>query len=130
MIKNIVLFLFLTVGVGFQGIAWSQGIKPAGLNAYAGAGYVEYSISAPATNFKMDRGVFASIAGEKGSSAIFNEEEYMKCTFVEEALSDETKIQINENGLRNIAIMSIAPTGSISNIVLSYKGKDKNYIGV
>ena len=42
------------------------GIKPAGLNAYAGAGYVEYSISEPATNFKMDRGVFASIAGEKG----------------------------------------------------------------
>ena len=26
--------------------------------------------------------------------------------------------------------MSIAPTGSISNIVLSYKGKNKNYIGV
>ena len=72
----------------------------------------------------------ASIAGEKGSSEIFNEEEYMKCPFVEEALSDETKTQINENGLRNIAIMSIAPTGSISNIVLSYKGKNKNYIGV
>ena len=26
--------------------------------------------------------------------------------------------------------MSIAPTGSISNIVLSYKGTQKNYIGV
>ena len=26
--------------------------------------------------------------------------------------------------------MSIAPTGSISNIVLSYQSKDKNYIGV
>tara|TARA_Y100001954_G_C15812963_1_gene606069 strand:- start:1881 stop:2555 length:675 start_codon:yes stop_codon:yes gene_type:complete len=66
MIKNITLFLILTIGVGFQGMAWAQGIKPAGLNAYAGAGYVEYTISAPATNFKMDRGVFASIAGEKG----------------------------------------------------------------
>ncbi len=72
----------------------------------------------------------ATLAGEKGSSPIFNEQEYMKCPFVEEALSEETKTQINENGLRNIAIMSIAPTGSISNIVLSYKSKNKNYIGV
>ena len=37
---------------------------------------------------------------------------------------------IRKNGLRNIAIMSIAPTGSISNIVLGYKSKEKNYIGV
>ena len=35
-----------------------------------------------------------------------------------------------KNGIRNIAIMSIAPTGSISNIVLSYKMEIKNYIGV
>jgi ribonucleoside-diphosphate reductase alpha chain len=72
----------------------------------------------------------AVIGGEKGSSPIFNEENYMKCPFVHEALSKETQLQITENGLRNIAIMSIAPTGSISNIVLSYQDKDKNYIGV
>jgi len=72
----------------------------------------------------------AIIGGEKGSSPIFNEEGYMKCPFVHEALSKETQLQITENGLRNIAIMSIAPTGSISNIVLSYKDKNKNYIGV
>lgn len=72
----------------------------------------------------------AVIGGEKGSSPIFNEESYMKCPFVQEALSKETQLQITENGLRNIAIMSIAPTGSISNIVLSYQSKDKNYIGV
>ena len=72
----------------------------------------------------------AVIGGEKGSSPIFNEENYMRCPFVQEALSKETQLQITENGLRNIAIMSIAPTGSISNIVLSYQDKDKNYIGV
>ena len=72
----------------------------------------------------------AIIGGEKGSSPIFNEEDYMKCPFVQEALSKETQLQITENGLRNIAIMSIAPTGSISNIVLSYQDKNKNYIGV
>jgi len=72
----------------------------------------------------------ASLAGEKGSSSIFDEEKYMECPFIQEALSDETKTSILENGLRNIAIMSIAPTGSISNIVLSYKNENKNYIGV
>ncbi len=72
----------------------------------------------------------ASLAGEKGSSSIFDEEKYMECPFVVEALSDETKATILENGLRNIAIMSIAPTGSISNIVLSYQQENKNYIGV
>ena len=72
----------------------------------------------------------ASLSAEKGASSIFDEEKYMKCPFVIEALSEETKTAIRENGLRNIAIMSIAPTGSISNIVLSFQHNNKNYIGV
>ena len=44
----------------------------------------------------------------------------MECPFIQEALNKETRQLITENGIRNIAIMSIAPTGSISNIVLSY----------
>ena len=48
----------------------------------------------------------------------------------QEALNDDTKSSITKNGLRNIAIMSIAPTGSISNIVLGYENNGKNYIGV
>ena len=72
----------------------------------------------------------ASLAAEKGSSPIFNEETYMQCPFIKEALSEETQTSIMENGLRNIAIMSIAPTGSISNIVLSFQKEDKNYVGV
>ena len=72
----------------------------------------------------------ASIAKEKSPSPIFNEETYMECPFVKEALSEQTQNVIRKNGLRNIAIMSIAPTGSISNIVLGYKGEEKNYIGV
>ena len=70
------------------------------------------------------------IAKEKAPSPIFNEKPYMKCPFVQEALSEQTHAMIKKNGLRNIAIMSIAPTGSISNIVLGYKNKKKNYIGV
>ena len=70
------------------------------------------------------------IAKEKGPSPIFDEKAYMECPFVKEALSDQTHNMIRKHGLRNIAIMSIAPTGSISNIVLGYKSEKKNYIGV
>ena len=70
------------------------------------------------------------IAKEKGASSIFDEKAYMECPFVKEALSEQTHNMIRKNGLRNIAIMSIAPTGSISNIVLGYKSEEKNYIGV
>ena len=72
----------------------------------------------------------ASLAKEKGMSPIFDLDKYMECPFIQESLSENTKLAIRNHGLRNIAIMSIAPTGTISNIVLSYKSKDKNYIGV
>ena len=72
----------------------------------------------------------ASLAGEKGSSPIYSEEEYMNCPFIKEALSEETQSYIRENGIRNIAIMSIAPTGSISNVIKGFQLDEKNYIGV
>ncbi len=72
----------------------------------------------------------ASLAGEKGASPIYSEEEYMECPFIEAALSKETQSLIRENGIRNIAIMSIAPTGSISNIIKGIQVGGKNYIGV
>ncbi len=72
----------------------------------------------------------AMLSKEKGPSPIYNEKTYMECPFILEALNDETRNIIRKNGLRNIAIVSIAPTGSISNIILSYKSKEKNYIGI
>jgi ribonucleoside-diphosphate reductase alpha chain len=72
----------------------------------------------------------ASLAGEKGASPIYSEEEYMECPFMDEALSTETQSLIRENGIRNIAIMSIAPTGSISNIVKGFELGENNYVGV
>ena len=72
----------------------------------------------------------AMIAKEKQASPIFDLDGYRECPFYQEALNDETKNLITKNGLRNIAIMSIAPTGSISNIVLGYEINGKNYIGV
>ena len=72
----------------------------------------------------------ASLAGEKGPSPIFDYDSYLCCPFIKEALNKETKELILENGIRNIAIMSIAPTGSISNIILSFKNGQNNYLGV
>ncbi|MBD3226436.1 MAG: adenosylcobalamin-dependent ribonucleoside-diphosphate reductase [Caldithrix sp.] len=72
----------------------------------------------------------ATLAEEKGASPIFNYEKYARGLFFKEALEDETKALIKQKGLRNIALLAIAPTGSISNIVLSFVNNDKHYMGV
>lgn len=72
----------------------------------------------------------AKLAEEKGKSPIFDYEKYAQGPFFKEALSPETQEMIKEKGLRNIAMLAIAPTGSISNIVLSYMNGAKNYLGV
>lgn len=53
--------LFLTVGAN------AQSIRPAGLNGYAGFGFSEFTIDSDGSqNLRMDRGVFATVAGERG----------------------------------------------------------------
>ncbi len=72
----------------------------------------------------------ANLAAEKGATPIFNYKDYSRNPFFKEALTRETQKMIKEKGLRNIAILSIAPTGTISNIVKSFELDGKNYIGV
>ena len=72
----------------------------------------------------------AELAAEKGPSPVFDYKSYSKNPFFNEVLSAKTKSLIKKNGLRNIALLSIAPTGTISNIALSYTIGDKNYVGV
>lgn len=72
----------------------------------------------------------SEIAKEKGPIANWDYEKYSKGPFFNERLSDGTKSLIQKNGLRNIALTSIAPTGTISNVILGYKHEGKNYIGV
>lgn len=72
----------------------------------------------------------SKLAKEKAPSDIFEIEKYSQCPFYQEALSKETQAHIRQYGLRNIAITSIAPTGSISNIIKSFEIGNKNYIGV
>ncbi len=70
------------------------------------------------------------LAEEKEPSPLFNYENYSKGPFFQESLSKEVKESIKQKGLRNIAILTIAPTGTISNIVLGFKNKNKFYVGV
>ncbi len=72
----------------------------------------------------------ANLAAEKGVASTFSYDAYAKGAFFREALTKETKELIKQKGLRNIAILSIAPTGTISSIVLGYSIGDRNYIGV
>ncbi|HKZ22402.1 MAG TPA: adenosylcobalamin-dependent ribonucleoside-diphosphate reductase [candidate division Zixibacteria bacterium] len=72
----------------------------------------------------------AELATEKGVSPIFDYNAYSRCPFFQETLEVETKELIRKHGLRNIAMLSIAPTGTISNIALGYQFGKKNYIGV
>ncbi|MBN2424413.1 MAG: adenosylcobalamin-dependent ribonucleoside-diphosphate reductase [Calditrichaceae bacterium] len=72
----------------------------------------------------------AELAAEKGALPIYNFDKYSKGPFFKEALSEETQKLIKDKGLRNVAILAIAPTGSISNIVLSFVNGKKHYLGV
>ncbi len=72
----------------------------------------------------------SQLAKEKSPSDIFNYDKYSKGAFFQEAISDEVKKHIEQHGLRNIALTSIAPTGTISNIIKSFEHNNKNYIGV
>lgn len=62
--KKYLLLTIVTTLVSFPLLA--QNIRPAGLNAYVGVGFAEFTVDTPSSNFEMDRGLFASIAGEKG----------------------------------------------------------------
>jgi len=72
----------------------------------------------------------ANLSEEKGASPIFDYEKYAQGPFFKEALDEETQNLIKAKGLRNIAMLAIAPTGSISNIVVGYVRGTTNYLGV
>ncbi len=72
----------------------------------------------------------AIIAKEKGPAPLWNYEDYSKGPFFQEALSEHVKELVKTNGLRNLAILTIAPTGTLSNVVLGFVHKNKHYAGV
>ncbi|MDA3856582.1 MAG: adenosylcobalamin-dependent ribonucleoside-diphosphate reductase [Candidatus Woesearchaeota archaeon] len=72
----------------------------------------------------------ANLAKEKGAAPCYDAAGYLKNPFYIEVLDEDVKELIKEHGVRNIAIMSIAPTGTISNAVCGMRFGDKNYIGI
>lgn len=59
----------------------------------------------------------ALLAKEKGVFPLYNYEYISNSRFFKEALTDETKELVKKYGLRNSRLISIAPNGSISNIL-------------
>ena len=55
----------------------------------------------------------ATIAGEKGSFPLYNKTLYNKSKFLD-VLDQDVRELINENGIRNSHLTSVAPTGTIS----------------
>lgn len=45
-------------------------------------------------------------------------------------LDEDTQELIKENGLRNVTVLAIAPTGNTSNTTLALRLNEKNYVGV
>jgi ribonucleoside-diphosphate reductase alpha chain len=72
----------------------------------------------------------AHLAREKGSAPCFNYAQYSQNPFFQEVISDDVKSLVRQYGLRNIALLSIAPTGTISNAIKGFELKGKNYIGI
>lgn len=71
----------------------------------------------------------SELAKERGSFPLFSEA-ILKSPFIREALDKEIQEKIKRDGLRNVALLSIAPTGTISNIVISFTDGKKAYTGV
>lgn len=115
------------LGIGLMGIADMLNQLGIGYDSKEGVALVE-----KVTQFLTENCYTASanLAKEKSPISIWDYDKYSKGPFFNKRLSEEVKQLIKENGLRNIALTSIAPTGTISNIVLSYQNKKKNYIGV
>ncbi|MFH1053020.1 MAG: adenosylcobalamin-dependent ribonucleoside-diphosphate reductase [Candidatus Woesearchaeota archaeon] len=115
------------LGIGYMGIADMLGQLGLGYDSKEGIAVLGKVAKFIANSCYQ---ASAMIAKNKGSFPLFNYDDYEKGRFFAECLEDETKELIKIHGLRNIALLSIAPTGTISNVILSYKDGDKNYIGV
>jgi len=52
-------------GDAFRGGSFENGFGLKGIEAYAGAGFANFTVKSPAANFRMDQGIYAFIGGER-----------------------------------------------------------------
>ena len=115
------------IGLGIMGVADMLNQLGIGYDSEEGIKLME-KVSSVIANSAY--GASAMIAAEKGSFPLFNLEQYAKNRFFIESLAAETREAVVKHGLRNVAILSIAPTGTISNAILGFTNKARNYVGV
>lgn len=117
------------VGLGIIGVADMSNQLGIGYDSDEGMALLE-KVSKWIANAAYEAS--ADIAEEKGSFPAFDYDKYSQCPFFKGALTAEVQKLVKEKGLRNVALLSIAPTGTVSNIVLAFVDKqtDKHYIGV
>ncbi len=72
----------------------------------------------------------AALAKEKAPAPLWDYQAYSMGPFFRESLTEDVKDLIKDNGLRNLAILTIAPTGTLSNIVLGFVNGVRHYAGV
>jgi hypothetical protein len=75
--KNFFLFILILF---INSAAWAQssfrsspftsGFGMKGINTYGGFGFTDFEVKSPSSAFRMDRGIFAFIGGEKGLNEI------------------------------------------------------------
>lgn len=65
-------YLLIMAGIFTATLASAQSFKvnPSGMTGSAGAGVVLFHVLTPASNFRMDQGVYGTIGGEKGVGAM------------------------------------------------------------
>ncbi|MFT4304477.1 MAG: adenosylcobalamin-dependent ribonucleoside-diphosphate reductase [Candidatus Woesearchaeota archaeon] len=115
------------LGIGLMGIADMLNQLGLGYDSEKSLNLIEEFSKRLANNCYI---ASSEIAKEKEPIPIWDYEKYSKCPFFIERLDDNVKELVKKNGLRNIALLSIAPTGTISNVILGYSENNKNYIGV
>ncbi len=119
------------VGLGIIGIADMLNQLGIGYDSEEGIEILE-KVSKVIANAAYEAST--GLAEEKGCFPAFDYDAYAEGPFFKEALEPEVQQMIKEKGLRNVALLSIAPTGTISNIVLGFVDnvdkEDKHYIGV
>jgi len=72
----------------------------------------------------------ADISAEKEPFRCYDYEKYKESLFFKEVIDPAVQEKVRKHGIRNVAIISIAPTGTISNAILGFRANKKNYIGV
>lgn len=55
----------LSWGQSFRSSNFSSGFGMRGIRTYGGFGFADFSVKSPASNFRMDKGVYATIGGER-----------------------------------------------------------------